>query len=70
MVIRGVIATIATTPKASVSILPVPLIDTHAPIIRGKMKLEVNGPEATPPESNAIAVYILGTKNDSPNDMR
>jgi hypothetical protein len=27
-----------------------------------------SGPLATPPESNARAVYILGTKNDNPSD--
>ena len=57
MVMSGVMATIATTPNASVKILSAPPFNaTHAPTISGKMKLDVNGPEATPPESNAIAV--------------
>lgn len=72
IVIRGVIATIATTPKASVRIWSgePPFSATHAPTISGSIKLEVKGPLATPPESKAIAVYILGTKNESPKDIR
>ena len=55
--ISGVIATIATTPKASVKIVSVPPLNAaHAPIARGRIKLDVSGPLATPPESNAIAV--------------
>ncbi len=58
IVIRGVIATIATIPNASVNMLSAepPFIATQAPIANGKIKLDVNGPEATPPESKAIAV--------------
>jgi len=60
---RGVIATIATTPKASVKMEFAPsLIETHAPTIKGRIKLEVSGPLATPPESKAIAVNIFGQK--------
>ena len=55
-------ATIATTPNASVTISPPTL--THAPIAKGSRKVAVIGPDATPPESNAIAVKIFGTKND------
>ena len=35
----------------------------HAPIAKESRKVAVIGPEATPPESNAIAVKIFGTKN-------
>ena len=58
---RGVIATMATIPNASVIILP-PTV-SHAPIAKESRKVAVIGPEATPPESNAIAVKIFGTKN-------
>ena len=60
--ISGVIATIATTPNASVTIFPPTL--TQAPMANGRRKVAVIGPEATPPESNAIAVNIFGTKNE------
>ena len=50
----GIIATIATTPKASLSTLPPSAVD--APIINCSMNVAVIGPEATPPESKAIAV--------------
>ena len=59
MVIRGVIATIATTPNASEARLPPTA--TQAPCARGSKNVAVIGPDATPPESNAIAVKILGT---------
>ena len=52
--ISGVIATIATTPNASVTMLPPSA--THAPCASGNRNAAVMGPEATPPESNAIAV--------------
>ena len=45
IVISGVIATIATTPNASVRISPP--IAAQAPIARGRIKLEVSGPLAT-----------------------
>ena len=67
MVINGVIATIATTPKASVTILPPTL--AHAPIANGSKNVAVIGPEATPPESKAMAVKIFGTKKDKPSAM-
>ena len=60
MVISGVIATIATTPKASVIMFPPATL--QAPIANGSRKVAVIGPEATPPESKAIAVKSFGTK--------
>ena len=33
-----------------------------APMASGSMNVAVMGPEATPPESKAMAVNILGTK--------
>ena len=67
MEIRGIIATIATIPKASINTLFASSCNAkHAPIAKGRMKLDVKGPDATPPESKAIAVYNLGPKNDSP----
>ena len=54
MVISGVIATMATMPKASVMIFPPKAV--QAPTAKGKMKVEVIGPLATPPESNATDV--------------
>ena len=68
MVINGVMATMATIPKASCIIFCSPCKTKHAPIANGNIKLDVNGPDATPPESNAIAVYIFGTKKASPKD--
>ena len=50
----GIIATMATMPKASVSTLPPRAILT--PIMNCSMKVAVMGPEATPPESKAMAV--------------
>jgi hypothetical protein len=37
---------------------------------KGRIKVEVKGPLATPPESKAMAVYILGTKKESPREMK
>src|SRR5699024_7374807 len=62
IVISGVMATIATTPNASVTISP-PML-TQAPMANGSRNVAVIGPEATPPESNAIAVKIFGTKKE------
>ena len=70
MVISGVIATIATTPNAKLITPPASPPAAQRPIVSGRMKLEVKGPLATPPESNAIAVYTGGTKNASPKDSR
>ena len=56
IVIRGVMATIATTPNAKSITADSPCIDMHVPMTMGRMKLDVRGPLATPPESNAIAV--------------
>ena len=56
IVISGVMATMATTPKAKSITASAPRRDTQAPIIIGRMKLLVSGPLATPPESKAIAV--------------
>ena len=67
MVMSGVMATIATTPKASVTMLPPTAL--HAPIAKGSRNVAVIGPEATPPESNAMAVKIFGTKNESTSAM-
>ena len=64
----GVMATMATTPKASVTILP-PTAE-HAPIAKGSRKVVVMGPEATPPESNAMAVKSFGTKNEQHDARR
>ena len=59
----GVIATMATTPKAPVTTSPPTPV--HTPMDIGSKNVAVIGPEATPPESNAIAVKIGGTKNDN-----
>ena len=56
IVMSGVIATIATTPKAKSSTADSPCIVQQAPITSGRMKLDVSGPLATPPESKAMAV--------------
>ena len=57
MVISGAIATIATTPNAFERMLSTPPVTpAHTPTAKGSMKLDVRGPDATPPESNAIAV--------------
>ena len=53
----------ATMPKASVIMFPPNA--SQAPIASGNRKVAVIGPEATPPESNAIAVNNFGTKNVS-----
>ena len=70
MVIKGIIATSETTPNASDRTLPSPASDAHAPIAMGRIKLDVKGPLATPPESKAMPVYNFGTKNDSPSEIR
>ena len=67
-VIRGIMATSATVPKASVRILPPTALQT--PMAKGSMKVADIGPDATPPESKAIAVNMGGTKNDSPKAIR
>ena len=67
MVTNGVIATMATMPKASVRIFP-PML-SQAPMVKGNRKAAVIGPLATPPESKAMAVKILGTKKDSARAM-
>ena len=51
MVISGVIATMATMPKASDKIFPPRA--TQVPMAKGRIKVEVKGPEATPPDSKA-----------------
>lgn len=43
-------ATIATTPNASVKTLLSDCKTTQAPIAKGKINEEVNGPDATPPD--------------------
>jgi len=52
-------ATIATTPKASVTTFPP--IAVHAPMASGSRKVEVIGPLATPPESKAMPTNTFGT---------
>ena len=54
-------ATMAMTPKASRTGFPPAAAD--APSVNDNIKVEVIGPEATPPESKAIAVKSLGVKN-------
>ncbi len=54
-------ATIAMIPNASVSTLP-PTASV-APVAKGSKKVAVIVPEATPPESKAMAKNIFGTKN-------
>ena len=56
----GVMATMAITPKASCTMLPPAAL--HAPTAKGSRNVAVMGPEATPPESKAMAVNIFGTK--------
>ena len=56
MVIKGVMATMATTPNARLKIPSLPTNALHAPIAIGRINPDVSGPLATPPESNAIAV--------------
>ena len=60
----GVMATMATTPKASVTILPPTA--TQAPCASGSRKVAVMGPDATPPASNAMAVNSFGTTKEMP----
>ena len=62
MVSNGVMATMDTTPKASVTTLPPSAL--HAPWANGNKNVAVMGPEATPPESKAMAVKIFGAKKD------
>ncbi len=62
--IRGVMATMATIPKASVTIFPPKA--SQAPIAKGRRKVAVMGPEATPPESKAMDVKIGGTTKERP----
>ena len=57
----------ATTPKASVSTLPPTA--WQAPIAKASRKVAVMGPEATPPESKAMAVKTLGTRKLRPRAM-
>ena len=35
-----------------------------------RVNVEVKGPLATPPESNAMAVYSFGTKKDKPSERK
>jgi len=59
MVTSGVMATMATTPKASVTRFPPAA--AHAPNAKGSRNVAVIGPDATPPESKATDVNISGT---------
>ena len=54
-------ATMAMTPKASRTGFPPAALD--APSVNDNMNVDVIGPEATPPESKAIAVKSFGVKN-------
>ena len=63
-VMSGIIATSETRPKASVSTFPPTA--SQAPMAKGSMKVAVMGPEATPPESKAMAVKMGGTKKLMP----
>ena len=67
-VMSGIIATIATRPNASVMTFPPSA--ALAPIANGSMNVAVSGPEATPPESKAMAVNVGGTKNASASATR
>ena len=58
-------ATMATTPKASLTILSGPPMASQAPMAKGSRKVAVIGPDATPPESKAMDVNILGDAKDS-----
>ena len=53
--IRGIIATNAITPNASLPPEALP-----APIVNDSTNVEVIGPDATPPESNAMPVKFFG----------
>ena len=66
MVTKGVMATMATMPKASVIMLP-PRAE-QAPMAKGSRKVAVMGPLATPPESKAMPVKMAGTKKESPRE--
>ena len=68
-VMRGIIATSVTRPKASVMML-LPGIAWQAPMAKGSMKVAVRGPEATPPESKAMAVKVGGTNSASTRATR
>ena len=70
MVMGGVIATSATTPKASRKTASGPCRLMQTPTAKGRMKPEVIGPLATPPESKAMAVYMEGTNNESAREMK
>ena len=61
-------ATMATNPKPCVAKSP-PNAE-HTPNAKGSKKLAVIAPEATPPESKAIAVNISGTKKVKTNAIK
>ena len=65
IMIRGVMATMATIPKASVRRFPP--TTSQAPIASGRRKVAVMGPEATPPESKAMEVKMDGTTKERPS---
>ena len=65
MVIRGVMAIMAMTPNASVMGLPPRLWE--APRVKARMKVDAMGPEATPPESKAMAVNMRGQNRVRPS---
>lgn len=59
-------ATMAIIPKASLTISP-PIV-WQAPMTKGGRNVAVIGPDATPPESKAIAVNIFGQKGQADSD--
>ena len=56
--------------KASAITAASPCSATQAPIAKGRMKPEVIGPLATPPESKAMAVYTGGTNRLSASAIK
>ena len=58
MAIKGIIATSAITPKESFPPFP----DCAAPRVKESTKVDVRGPDATPPESKAIPEKSEGQK--------
>ena len=63
MAIKGAVATKAITPNPS--IIGSPPVADDAPKARESTKEAVIGPEATPPESKAIALNMVGQKNNN-----
>lgn len=66
MAIRGVMAIMAMQPKASTAGFPPKVLDE--PSMKARIKVDAMGPDATPPESKAIAVNMRGQKRMSSMD--